>query len=101
MLNNEKLLAVFLYVCEISRSHSGVSEDKGVMGYDAVSLGEWFPTFRKDILPLSSNVNRSKTNKEALRAFETSTTTCTTTRHIPEHLNPTAPLLSLLSFCTN
>jgi hypothetical protein len=68
MLNKKKFLAVFLYVCDIAGSRRGVSEDEGLLGYDALSLGKWFPTFRKNVLPLASNIDRFKTKKDALHA---------------------------------
>jgi hypothetical protein len=41
--------------------HSGVLEDKSLLGYDTVSLGERFATFRKTVVPSSSRVEGSKT----------------------------------------
>jgi len=34
--------------------HGGVAEDFILLGYDAVSLGEWFLTFQKNMVPSSS-----------------------------------------------
>lgn len=35
-------------------SHSGVSDDSILFGRDTVSLGDWFPTFRRILAPSSS-----------------------------------------------
>jgi hypothetical protein len=34
----------------------------GLLGYDAVSFGDWFRTFRRKIVPVSSKVKQSKMN---------------------------------------
>ena len=36
---------------KISVSESCFAEDSGLVGYDAVSLGEQFPTFRRNLVP--------------------------------------------------
>lgn len=45
---------------DIWRSHCGLAEGSSVLGCDAVSLGEWFPTFRRIIGNLSPNDTASK-----------------------------------------
>jgi hypothetical protein len=35
----------------ISSYHSGAAKDASLVGCDAVSLGEWFPTFRRIVIP--------------------------------------------------
>jgi hypothetical protein len=37
-------------------------EDLGFLGYDAVPLGQWFPTFRTEFVPLFSVVMMSQKN---------------------------------------
>jgi hypothetical protein len=34
--------------------HGGVAEDWSLLGCDAMSLGEWFLTFQRNIVPSSS-----------------------------------------------
>ena len=60
---------------ETSGSHSGVGEDSGLLGSDTVSLGQWFPTFRRFVMPSSSG-------SSSLRSFVTSRATPLTT-HCP------------------
>lgn len=33
-------------------------EDSGCLGYDSVSLGEWFPVFQRNVVPPSSRTKR-------------------------------------------
>lgn len=40
-------------------SHSGVTEDSSLLGWDAVSLGEWVQTFQRVMVPPSSQVMQS------------------------------------------
>jgi hypothetical protein len=37
--------------CETSGALSGVAEDSGILGCEAVSLGGWFPALRRITLP--------------------------------------------------
>jgi hypothetical protein len=64
----------------------------GLAVYDAVTLGELVPTFRRNLLPLSSGVKRNFTactlKIKATSSFETSgSINITTRRHMPEDLN--------------
>lgn len=34
--------------------HGGAAEDWSLLGYDAMSLGEWFLTFQRSVVPSSS-----------------------------------------------
>jgi hypothetical protein len=36
--------------------YSGVIEDSGLLGCDAVSMGRWLPTFRRNLSSSSSSV---------------------------------------------
>jgi hypothetical protein len=55
-------------------------EDSGLLGCDTVSLGEWFPTFRRNLFPSFSRVNWSSksasyTNTEFI-IYSSNLTTC-------------------------
>jgi len=43
----------------MSGSHSGFTEHSVPVGRDAVSLGEWFPTFLRNIVSSYSRVKQS------------------------------------------
>jgi hypothetical protein len=69
--------------------HSGAAADLSLLGCDAVSWGEWFPTFRKIVGPSSSMVDLlvllDTEDEKARRPFDRSEATHPTTRrHFPE-----------------
>ena len=68
--------------------HSGDAEGTGLLGCDAASLGERFPTFWHNIVR-SSKKSAWPLKMKAPQSFETSVTTHPTThRHTPQDLNP-------------
>jgi hypothetical protein len=81
----------------LSYTQITLHEDSNFLGCDAVSWCEWFPTFRKIVVPCLWSFKQSKKNAwtdwtsklKAKLTFETSATTHTTTRHrIQEDLKP-------------
>jgi hypothetical protein len=42
--------------------HSGVVKDSSLMPYGATPLGDWYPTFRDNVLMSSSTVEKPKKN---------------------------------------
>jgi hypothetical protein len=70
-------LATAVQLCKTSDSHSGVAEDVGNSGCDAASLGEWFLSFRSNVV---SSYLRVPEMSGILRPA--------TQRHIPQSPHP-------------
>jgi hypothetical protein len=47
-------------VDKLREMQSDVAKDSGLQGRDAVSFGEWLPTFRRNVVPLSSGSSRTR-----------------------------------------
>jgi hypothetical protein len=68
---------------------------KVLWGYDAEYLGEWFPTFRGNVLPSFVRVEKKSSEPtwplkvKATRSFETSASAhLTSQRHVSAYRNP-------------
>jgi len=48
-------------------SRNGSVEDSAILGYDAASMGNFIPTFRRKVLPSSTRVDRSAIAKRPLK----------------------------------
>jgi hypothetical protein len=57
---------------EISGSHKGVSQGLVLLGFDAVSLCEWFPLFLRSVMPSSSRGKRAQKNSSGILRYEIS-----------------------------
>ena len=53
-------LAPLYSVCDISSSHSNIAEGSSCLGCDAMSMGKYFSTCHRIILPLFSGVSSQR-----------------------------------------
>jgi len=69
--------------CKMWGCHSGADGDASHLGYDTVSLGEWFLKFEKTVGPLCSNQHKGTTVLLSI-----GNTCLMTQHHVPDNSNP-------------
>ena len=69
-------MCVCVRAFEFGWSHSGVTEDSGLLGRDTVLIGKWFLTFRTKAVPLPSwsSLDCLTLKMTSVYSFETSVT---------------------------
>jgi hypothetical protein len=73
-------------------SHSGVTDNSSLPGYDAVSLGRWFVMFQRIMAPSSLWVKKSKKNNQRQKCHNplkcNKPLYLVTQHYMPQDLNP-------------